>query len=35
VKPSDSDSDVETEAITWEQNKGRIHILEEQGKRKL
>ncbi|MCJ1386771.1 hypothetical protein MMC17_009897 [Xylographa soralifera] len=33
VKPSDGASGVKIEAITWEQNKGGIHISEEQGKK--
>ena len=33
VKPSDGSSGVEIEAITWEQDKGGIHISEEQGKK--
>jgi len=33
VKPGDGSSGVEIEAITWEQDKGGIHISEEQGKK--
>jgi hypothetical protein len=33
VKPSNGDSCVKIEAITWEQNKGGIYISEEQGKK--
>ncbi|KAI1844937.1 hypothetical protein JX266_008953 [Neoarthrinium moseri] len=38
IKPNDSGSStggVEIEAITWEQNKGGIHISEEQGKKEV
>jgi hypothetical protein len=33
VKPGDGSSGIEIEAITWEQDKGGIHISEEQGKK--
>ena len=33
MKPSEGGNGVKIKAITWEQNKGGIHISEEQGKK--